>query len=88
MAESIAFDAAAKERLVPIPIPEALAEPTRPKNVLFLIFFMIANMVIGVANIVVATTLLPEQIASLTRSGQTSLFALILGLGALGNLGK
>src|SRR5260370_18864104 len=40
-------------------------------------------MVIGVGNITMASILLPEHIAIFTRSNQTSIFAVILGLGAV-----
>src|SRR5262249_29603968 len=53
------------------------------KNLPFMILFMVANMVIGVANITLASILLPEHIATLTSSGQTAIFSLILGLSAL-----
>src|SRR2546430_5140714 len=66
-----------------VELPEALREPTRSKNLLFMALYMVANMVIGVGNVTIASILLPEQIATLTRSNQTTIFSLILGLGAL-----
>src|SRR5260370_27556868 len=64
-------------------LPEALREPTRTKSLPFMVLYMVANMVIGVGNIAIATILLPEHIATLTSTGQTDVFSLILGLGAL-----
>jgi MFS family permease len=64
-------------------IPKALQEPTHSKSLLFLILYGVGNMVMGVGNIAVATVLLPMQIASLTQSNQTSIFSLILGIGAV-----
>lgn len=64
-------------------LPEALQEPTRSKGLLFMVHYMVANMVIGVGNIAIATILLPEHIATLTSVGQTTVFSVILGLGAL-----
>src|SRR5262245_12700913 len=68
---------------VQVDLPEALREPTRSKNLLFMVLYMVAHMVIGVSNIAIAAILLPEHIATLASSGQTSIFSLILGLGAL-----
>src|SRR5260221_6290872 len=69
---------------MPVELPEALQEPTRSKNLLFMVLYMVANMVIGVGNIAIATILLPEHIALFaSASQQTSIFSLILGLGAL-----
>lgn len=64
-------------------IPEALQEPIHPKSLLFVILYGVGNMVIGVGNIAVATVLLPMHIAALTHSNQTSIFSLILGIGAV-----
>ena len=36
-------------------LPEALQEPTRSKNLLFMGLYMVANMVVGVGNIAIAT---------------------------------
>jgi MFS family permease len=73
------------EALPPTPteLPEALQEPTRSKNALFMALYTVANMVIGVGNITIATILLPEHIATLTSTDQTTIFSLILALGAL-----
>jgi len=56
---------------MPVELPEALQEPTRSKGLLFMVLYTVANMVIGVGNITIATILLPEHIATLTRSNQT-----------------
>ncbi len=66
-----------------VELPEALREPTRSKGLLFMVLYTVANMVIGVANITITSILLPEHIATLTSSNQTTIFALILALGAL-----
>lgn len=81
MAEMLSSEVAGAS--LPVELPEALAEPTRSKNLLFMVLFTIANMVVGVANITIATILLPEHIATLTSSNQTGIFSLIMGLGAL-----
>ncbi len=81
MNESVLFDST----LPPThgEVPEALQEPTRSKNLLFMVLYTVANMVIGVGNIAIATILLPEHIALFAPANQTSIFALILALGAL-----
>jgi MFS family permease len=81
MAESLSSDLAGAS--LDAEVPEALAEPTRSKNLLFMALYMAANMVIGVGNITLASILLPEHIAILTSTGQTTIYSLILGLGAL-----
>ena len=81
MAESLSSDLAGAS--LQVELPEALAEPTRSKNLLFMVLYMVANMVIGVGNITLASLLLPEHIATLTSTGQTTIYSLILGLGAL-----
>lgn len=81
MNESVLFDST----LPPthMEVPEALQEPTRSKTLLFMVLYTVANMVIGVGNITIATILLPEHIALFAPANQTSIFALILALGAL-----
>ncbi len=64
-------------------IPEALREPTRAKNLLFMVLYTVANMVIGVSNITIGTILLPEHIATFASKEQTTIFSLILGVGAV-----
>src|SRR5215468_7241714 len=81
MAESLSSDLTATS--MQVEVPEALQEPTRSKDLLFMVLYMVANMVVGVGNITIASILLPEHIATLTSTGQTSFFALILALGAL-----
>ncbi len=66
-----------------VELPEALREPTRTKNLLFMVLYTVANMVIGVSNIAIATILLPEHIATFASRGQTSIFSIILGVGAV-----
>src|SRR5260370_2605930 len=66
-----------------VELPEALREPTRSKNLLFMALYAVANMVILVGNISIASILLPEQIATFTPGNQTTIFSLILGLGAV-----
>lgn len=64
-------------------LPEALQESTRPKNMLFLVLYAIANMVVGVGSITISTILLPIRIASLVAGNPTSTFSLVLGIGAV-----
>ena len=66
-----------------VELPEALREPTRAKNLLFMVLYTIANMVVGVSNIAIATILLPEHIATFASKGQTNIFSMILGVGAV-----
>src|SRR5260370_3573567 len=66
-----------------VELPAALQEPTRAKNLLFLLLYGVASMVIGVGNIAVASVLLPEHVATFVSTSQTSIFALILALGAV-----
>jgi len=81
MDESIRSDTALTE--VQVELPEALREPTRSKNLLFMVLFTVASMVVGVSNIAIVPILLPEQIAILMRGNQASIFSLILGLSSL-----
>ena len=64
-------------------LPEALQEPTRTKNLLFLVLYGVASMVIGVSTIAISSVLLPEHVASFVSAGQTTVFSLILGVGAV-----
>src|SRR5260370_15255409 len=64
-------------------IPEAPREPTHAKNLLFMVLYTVANMVIGVSNVTLGTILLPEHIAAFAAASQTGIFALILGVGAV-----
>ncbi len=66
-----------------VELPAALQEPTRAKNLLFLLLFGVANMVIGVSTIAISSVLLPEHVASFVSAGQTTVFSLILGVGAV-----
>ncbi|MFL5665954.1 MAG: MFS transporter [Ktedonobacteraceae bacterium] len=75
--ESVVFQEA------PMELPEVLQEPTSSKHPLFLVLYGVANMVIGIGNITLATVLLPRQIASMVSGNQTGTFALIVGLGAV-----
>src|SRR5260370_10052354 len=81
MDEPIVSDVALPQ--MQVELPEALQEPTHSKNLPYMALFTVASMVIGVGNIGIATILLPEHIAILTRGNQTSIFSLILGLGAV-----
>ncbi len=64
-------------------LPEVLQEPTTSKHPLFLVLYGVANMVIGIGNITLATVLLPRQIATMVSANQTGTFALIVGVGAV-----
>lgn len=64
-------------------LPEALREPTRSKSLLFMILYTVANMVIGVGNITIGSILLAEHVALFAPASQTTIFSLILGLGAI-----
>jgi MFS family permease len=64
-------------------LPEVLQEPTTSKRPLFLVLYGVANMVIGIGNITLATVLLPRQIATMVSANQTGTFALIVGVGAV-----
>ena len=66
-----------------VELPEVLQEPTSSKRPLFLVLYGVANMVIGIGNITLATVLLPRQIASMVSANQTGTFALIVGVGAV-----
>jgi len=66
-----------------VELPEVLQEPTSSKHALFLVLYGVANMVIGIGNITLATVLLPRQIASMVSANQTGTFALIVGVGAV-----
>ena len=66
-----------------VELPEVLQEPTSSKHPLFLVLYGVANMVIGIGNITLATVLLPMQIASMVSANQTGTFALIVGVGAV-----
>src|SRR5260370_37784681 len=66
-----------------VELPEALQEPTRAKNLLFMVLYTVASMVIGVGNITIGSVLLAEHIAIFAAKNQTTIFSLILGLGAL-----
>src|SRR5437588_3826363 len=66
-----------------VELPEVLQEPTSSKRPLFLVLYGVANMVIGIGNITLATVLLPMQIASMVSANQTGTFALIVGVGAV-----
>jgi MFS family permease len=81
MAESLISNSTAPS--IEAELPEALREPTRSKSLLFMVLFMVANMVVGVGNITLASILLPEHIGLLTTTNQTTIFSLILGLGAV-----
>src|SRR5258708_39380133 len=67
----------------PPELPVALQEPTHAKSLLFMALYTIASMVVVVCNIPIASILLPEHIATLTSGNYTSIFSLILGLGAV-----
>jgi MFS family permease len=64
-------------------LPKAIQEPVHSKSLSFLVLYGIAHMVIGVGTIAIATVLLPMHIASLTHGNQTSIFSLIVGIGAV-----
>jgi len=64
-------------------LPEVLQEPTTSKHPLFLVLYGVANMVIGIGNITLATVLLPRQIVTMVSANQTGTFALIVGVGAV-----
>src|SRR5438045_1427982 len=66
-----------------VELPEVLKEPTTSKHPLFLVLYGVANMVIGIGNITLATVLLPRQIATIVSANQTGTFALIVGVGAV-----
>src|SRR5437763_15694679 len=66
-----------------VELPEVLQEPTSSKRPLFLVLYGVANMVIGIGNITLATVLLPRQIATMVSANQTGTFALIVGVGAV-----
>src|SRR5436190_4034300 len=66
-----------------VELPAALQEPTHAKNLLFLVLYGVANMVIGVSTIAISSVLLPEHVASFVSAGQTTVFSLILGVGAV-----
>jgi MFS family permease len=78
MDEAIASEATVAQET----LPEVLQEPTRTKNLSFLILYGVANMVIGLGNIALASVLLPTQIDSMVSQNQTGIFALIVGIGA------
>src|SRR5947207_15571098 len=81
MDESIVSDVAVSQ--VHVELPEALREPTRAKSLLFLLLYTVASMVIGVANITIGSILLAEHIATLGSKDQTSIFSLLLAVGAV-----
>ena len=64
-------------------LPEVLQEPTRSKGLPFLLLYGVANMVIGIGNITLASILLPMQIDSVVSGNQTTIFSLVVGIGAL-----
>ncbi len=64
-------------------VSKAVQEPTHSKSLLFLILYGVANMVIGMGTIAISTVLLPIQITSLAHGNQTSIFSLIVGIGAV-----
>jgi MFS family permease len=64
-------------------LPQVLQEPTNSKNLLFLILYGVANMVIGLASIALASVLLPTQIDSMIAQNQTVIFSLIVGIGGV-----
>ena len=64
-------------------LPKAIQEPVHSKSLSFLVLYGVAHMVIGVGTIAIATVLLPMHIASLTHGNQTSIFSLIVGIGAI-----
>jgi len=68
---------------MPVELPEALQEPTRAKSLLFMALYGVACMVAGVANISIATILLPAQVASLASGNETGIFSLILGVSSV-----
>jgi len=78
MDEAIASEAAVSQET----LPEVLQEPTDAKNLLFLVLYGVANMVIGIGNIALASVLLPTQIDSMVSTNQTGIFSLIIGIGA------
>src|SRR5260370_4454315 len=81
MDESIVSDVAVPQ--VHVELPEALREPTRAKSLLFLLLYTVASMVIGVANITIGSILLAEHIAAIGSKDQTSIFSLLLAVGAV-----
>ena len=82
MDESIVPELAVSQKTV-MELPEVLQEPTTSKHPLFLVLYGVANMVIGIGNITLATVLLPRQIATMVSANQTGTFALIVGVGAV-----
>ncbi len=65
-------------------LPEALREPTRRKSSLFVILYGVSNLAIGMANISLTAIMLPAQIAPfVSRDQQTSIYGLIVSLGAV-----
>src|SRR6266576_6132971 len=82
MDEFIVSDVAVSQGMH-IEIPEALREPTRAKNLLFLALYAVANMVVGVGNITISSILLPLQVSTIAAGNHTGIFALILALGAV-----
>lgn len=64
-------------------LPAVLQEPTRSKGLPFLLLYGVANMVIGIGNITLASILLPMQIDSVVSGNQTTIFSLVVGIGAL-----
>ena len=66
-----------------VELPEALREPTRAKNLLFMVLYTVANMVLGVGNITIGSILLAEHISIFASTAQATIFSLILAVGAV-----
>jgi MFS family permease len=64
-------------------LPEVLREPTSSKSPLFLVLYGVANMVIGVGNITLSSIVLPLHIDSVVSANQTTIFSLVVGIGAV-----
>lgn len=86
MEESVVSGPVSAEEESSIELPEALQEPTHSKNLLFLALYGVANMVIGVVSIALASVLLPLQLGTLVTGDQTGVFSLILGVGSVASV--
>src|SRR5260370_20720387 len=81
MDESIVSDVAVPS--MQVELPEALREPTRAKNLLFMVLYTVANMVLGVGNITIGSMRLAEHVSIFASAGQATIFSLILAVGAV-----
>lgn len=81
MDEAIVSDGVVSQ--MPATLPEALQEPTRAKNLLFLVLYGVANMVIGVSVIAISSVLLAEHVAIFVAGDPTRIYSLILTAGAI-----